>query len=370
MSSLTDALFCGPKATIDLIVNEAFCFVSNIAVKAAEIEKEKKQEVKEVKAEAKAEEIKEIKHEIVEFKELKEESESVLNTNFTVFDDSNKNLVTDDELNNLVEKFRDTVITRSQINLDDEDSVKHVNLIILTTLIAINKANLNEIMNNQEFNISNRDDLVEMNTIYKFYTGTRIFDSISSIQLNEFITSQLLYDVVTVIGEYDDWNMEANMSEIITKAHKRLEMESVTNGKINGLDEVDPVSPIRFDNSILNTNIIDKNSRIPRINKTTKEYIINYLTSIVPEAWIKDNDVTFELERLIDNNPEKDLGTAILRVLYKSGLAGTVEYSLDLDSIVGNGYSLAVKSMDYRNPNVIYPVYVNIEKFPEVIAKF
>ena len=73
--------------------------------------------------------------------------------------------------------------------------------------------------------LKTRDEVVEVNTIYKFFTGTKLVAEESVIQLNEFVTAQLLYDEVSVITEMNDWGIEANFSEILGKVTRRLEYE-------------------------------------------------------------------------------------------------------------------------------------------------
>lgn len=364
MSHLMNALLCGPKATIEYLVNETICLIADTAEKIETKAVEKEAMEQKVRDRVAAEKAAAQKKEIVEFKTIQETVDSVLNTRFSTIDDNKETTLTGDELVNTVERIIDTVVERSSLNLDDEATRDHIKLLVLTTLVLINKANLVEIMNNDEFNISTRDDLVEINTIHRFFTGTKLFDSISCIQISEFITSQLLYEVVNVVGETDDWNLEANMNEIITKAYKKLEMESITNGKNNGLDEIDPVAPIRFDNSVLNVDFVDKNSRIPRMNKTAKEYIINYLNSILGD-YVKKNNIIIDVDRKIDQyDNNKDTGMAEVKVVYDDGMG--ILFDLDLDSVVGNGYSLAVNC---QWAGQIYLAYVNIEKFPEIVTK-
>ena len=303
---------------------------------------------------------KDIMTSIVEYKELYKKVDNLLNVNFTTVADPQDVKLKGDELDNLLEDITEKTIEKSELSLDDEDSRKHMLLIALVTLLAGNKIDLANLFSY----LKNRDEVVEVNTIYKFFTGTKLVAEESVVQLNEFVTAQLLYDEVSVITEMNDWGMEANFSEMLEKVSRRLEYEIASNGKITGEESVDPIVPLTFNQGVLNTAF---DVKIPKFKTTTEEYIKQHILSILPENWKNDNEAELELHHYLDQTDNnRDTGKAVL-TLKIHGIQ-TNEFEIDLDSIAGNGYSIACGAfVDYNIG--ITKVYVNIEKFPKVVAE-
>ena len=363
MSVVGDAILAGRLG--EFIVNEFHVMLStmmyNSALKAVEREKKAKEAQGEVNDQP---EEQNFKAEIIEYKKALDEADSILNVKFNTVDEEATGVLSEDELNNALDTIVESTVNRSQLNLDDEDSLKHIKKIVATVFIADNKANLEDVFKTgNSFGIENRDDLIEVNTIYRFFTGQKLFAGESCVQLNEFVTAQLLFDTVSVIAETNDWGLEANIADILAKAKKRLEKELATNGKLTGEDSVDPVVPISFNQGILNAAF---NQREPKMKKTTEEYIKEHIISILPADWVNDNQIKLEIKHSIDiydNN--RDTGLAEMTV-FVHGIPSGNTFIIDLDSISGNGY--CIRTLAFVN-NQYYKFYVNIEKFPEIITK-
>lgn len=363
MSVLGDAILSGKVG--ELIVNEFNVMLSTImynsAVREVERKKAKEQHI-ETQEEVNEEPI--TKAEIVEYKKILDEADSILNVKFNTIDDQATGKLSEDEMNNTLDTIIENTLNRSQLNLDDEDSLKHIKKIVATALVADNKVNLEDVFKTgNSFGIINRDDLIEVNTIYRFLTGQKLFASESCVQLNEFVTAQLLFDTISVIAETNDWGLEANIAEMLAKTKKRLERELATNGKLTGEDSVDPVVPINFNQGILNAAF---NQREPKMKKTTEEYIKDHIMSILPADWVNDNQIRLEIKHSIDiydNN--RDTGLAEMTV-FVHGVPSGNTFIIDLDSVSGNGY--CIRTLAFVN-NQYYKFYVNIEKFPEIVNK-
>lgn len=344
LNDVLEAVCCGPMAVAELIVNEAFCAMANSTAKRIE-----KKAVKENKNKQKMELA------IVEKKEENLNEENILNVHFSTVEEEQNS--TEDEVINFIEDVSDKVIERSNLNLDE--SRNDIDIITVAVLLSTNKIKLTKLV--FDHYLKSQDDNIKLNTIYKFFNGTKLFTKVSAIQLNEIITSQLLYETIIVISELDDTLTNNKiMTEIVVKTKRRLENEIITAGKMID-DTVDPVVPVHFNNGVLN--LINNETR--KISKTTAEYLINLLNEIIPEKWIKENDITFEVKKY--NDPydiNKDTGMAILTVKCNGEIMHT--FTVDLDSVVGNGYCIEIPSY-FPDQLLCQSLFVSIEKFPEIV---
>ena len=348
MRYFLDALICGPAATAEYFVNGAcealanvFCFVSDLETKSKTKAAENKA------AETTTTEKTEEKAEIIEFVQAKEKVNSTINAQFsTVDEDLQDNKFTEDQVSNFIDDIVDKVVKNSELNLDSEKDLNDIKLTSLALLLAINKAKYTAKISTEY--IKNLDDQVELNTIYKFFTNTKFFTgNVSCIQLNEVITTQLLYDTVITIYETEDFSQNEVMTQILTKTKKRLEKEAISTAVLN--DEVDPVTPVVFNQGILGSAFSGKH---PKVSKTTEEYIINYISNILPADWVRDNSITLEMSPKQDMiDPNKDTGMAILTVKVFGEVMKT--FDIDLDTITGNGYGLGIPAYfpDPQQPN-------------------
>lgn len=359
MGYFTDALISGPKATGEYFTNGFFCVFADILCAVSGLEAKNKKKVADDTTETSTGE-NNFKAEIITFQDVKDQVTSAINANFSTVEDElvNKKF-TEDQVSNYIEDIVDKVVTVSGLNLDSEKDLNDIRLTTLAVLLAIDKIKYTSKIST-EF-LKNRDDVVELNTIYKFFTNTRYFTKESSIQLNEVITSQLLYDTVTSIYETEDFSKDEVMTSILNKTKKRLEKEAISTAALTDSD-VDPVIPVIFNQGILGSAF---NGMTPKLNITTEEYIINELTKILPADWMKENSITLEMsprQNIID--PNKDTGMALLTVK----LFGEVmkQFLVDLDTITGNGYGLGIPAyiQGYQQP---VTMFVSIEKFPNII---
>lgn len=359
MGYFLDAIICGPAAVAEYISNEFYCLLADGINAIVEIEeKAEKKAAKETTKETVKEINNNFKAEIVEFKEIKDKVNSVINADFSTMDDDEINSkLTEDETSNYIEDIVEKVTAISDFDSDKE--INDVKLTALAVLLAINKVKFTSKIST-EF-LKNRDDVVELNTIYRFFTNIKYFAKESSIQLNEVIRSQLLYDTVITIYNMEDFSKDEVMSSILAKAKKRLEKEAISNAALTDSD-VDPVTPVVFDQYVLGSAF---NGKTPKVTKTTQEYIIGLINSILPADWVRDNSITFEMAPRQDMvDPNKDTGMAILTVKLFGEIAK--QFSVDLDNITGNGYSLGIPAyvQGYQQPVVLF---VSIEKFPNII---
>lgn len=358
-----DALVCGPAATFEFISN-SFCeyVLAPILCLTSDMETNSKAAKKEAAKETTTTEKTE-KAEIIEFVEAKEKVNSTINAQFSTVEDEDlqDNKFSEDQISNYIDDIVDKVITVSGLNLDSEKDLNDIKLTTLALLLAINKAKYTAKISTEY--IKNLDDQVELNTIYKFFTNTKFFTGVSCIQLNEVITTQLLYDTVTSIYETEDFSQDEVMTRILTKTKKRMEKEAVSTAAL--LDEVDPVTPVVFNQGILGSAFSGK---YPKVPKTTEGYIVNYITNILPADWVRDNSVTIELSPKQDMvDPNKDTGMALLTVKIFGEVMKT--FDVDLDTITGNGYGLGIPAYfpTPQNQAVVKTLFVSIEKFPNII---
>lgn len=364
MRYFLDALICGPAATADYFVNEfcervlapILCLTSDIETKSKEkaAEKETAKETTTEKTE---------KAEIIEFAEAKEKVNSTINAQFSTVDDEDilDKKFTEDQVSNYVDDIVDKVVTVSGLNLDSEKDLNDIKLTTLALLLAINKAKFTAKLSTEY--LKTMDEQIELNTIYKFFTNTKFFNSVSCIQLNEVITTQLLYDTVTSIYETQDFSQDEVMTQILAKTKKRLEKEAISTAALN--DEVDPVTPVVFNQGVLSSAFSGKH---PKVAKTTEEYIINFIKGILPEDWVRDNSVTLEMSPKQDMfDPNKDTGMALLTVKIFGEVMKT--FDVDLDTITGNGYGLGIPAYfpGPQNQPIVQTLFVSIEKFPNII---
>lgn len=358
----------GPLAVLDAIATDICLFLADAAVDA-----DKKAEAKKLKTEYgtknKTEKTEEKKEEhpqgtqiinLDEFKAEQEAAKSVLN--FDVAEEKvpepTERHMSSDDLENLLDNNVTWVTMASQINVDENQ--RDIKLISLALLAAIDRISVVQVAGNSH--LLNLDDIIEVNTIYKFFTGSKLFANQGSIQLNEVVTSQLLYDTVAMLYEKTEWASDPVFSNIMEKVNKRLELEIASNGKLNqdeGAEE--PVTPVFFNQTILGNPYGEVPK--PNVGKSKLDFIQKTLEGLVPEQ------NTIEVKSFIDPYiPTSLRDTGCAQVNVKLGDVTILEELIDLDNIAANGFSLRVKAfMPYLN-RIDY-MWVNIEKFPHIITK-
>lgn len=355
----------GPLAVLDAIFTDICLFLSEGTISTDKKAEEKKTTTEYDGTETKTE-TKEEKAEIVNVEQYKAEREAAKSVlNFDVSDveapQPNERHMKDDELENLLDDNVTWVTMASQLNVDENQ--KDIKLITLALLAAIDRASITQIAGNGH--LLNQDDIVELNTIYKFFCGTKLFSNQGAIQLNELITSQLLYDTVAMLYEKKtEWSQDPVFSNIMEKTRKRLELEIASNGKLNQDEGAeDPVSPVFFNQTILGNPF----GEVPKPNagKSKLDYIKNYLKGIVP-VQIADMIQVDSFIDPYDPRSLRDTGCAIVSIKNEDGLTMN-DALVDLDNIAANGFSLQVKTF-YPDRNITGYTWVNIEKFPEVVA--
>lgn len=341
------------------LVNELYVILGNVLVKSSEraLEKAAKKAASEEKLNN---ENNDLKAEIIEFKKFNDNVTSALNVEFTTVEDGENRdkRFSEDNIANYIEDIVSNVVDKSQLNLDSDKDINDIKLTTLAILLADNKAQFNSKIS-KEF-LRNRDDIVELNTIYKFLTGTKFFTNESAIELREVITSQLLYDITMAIYDTDEFINDIVMTGMVEKVRKRLELELASNVKLGG-DIVEAISPIMFNNGILN------GTKQPKVAKTTEEYLKDYLINLMDKDWVEKNSISIEMTPkgwTFDNYPSRDTGAVLVSI--KSYDTVIKMYTLDLDTITGTGYSLEIPANIENN---IVPMYVSIEKYPEIIKK-
>lgn len=343
----------GPLAVIDAIATDVCLWICDItAPKTAVTEK--------LNTETKTEN-KDTDIVILEkYKTDQEKAKSVLNFSVSEQPEVKESSMTDDELEELLESVSSKVIMSSGIEVAEEQKV--INLAQLALLAAINKCTVVQVASNGH--LPSQDDIVTVNTIFKWFTGTKLFPSQGAVQLNEVITSQLLYDIVTeMYNTKDNWQQDEVFSNIVEKVRKRLELENASQGKLNQ-DEgsEDAVVPVFFNQRILDNPF----GEIPKgtVKKTETEYIRKFLEGLLPE------DLKVSIQYFMDPYDPRSLrDTGCVEAVITSNDYPINKLLVDLDNIAANGYSVRIPTW-YADRNSVDGMWISMEKFPEVIKNY
>ena len=161
----------------------------------------------------------------------------------------------------------------------------------------------------------------------------------------------------TNIGDNEEFK---NLVKIINKrSKKKREAER------KGIKEFPNVADPIIEEAIVPDNNKIFNIREPRINHKVMEYLIYRFSEILKE----DEHFMFQINGLIDNYDVsynvRDIAQAVIKCTDMQDGSYCI-YSIDLNTIVGNGFNLIVPT---RFKDVLMDVYVNIDKHPDIVRK-
>lgn len=248
-----------------------------------------------------------------------------------------------------------------RLNPDMSDSlIRHTVLTILYLGNVISNYELKEHCDNND-----PDRYTEINSIGKFlFNGFKIFLDQNCYDVSEFISMKELKDIINSLDTKLNWTGNEDYIDIVNSVRKGYTANKNKENLFNGVEPVDE-SPILFNNAVLSQGIGDIDNPNPRLNSK----VVKLLKKMIGNILKDDKSFTFDILPATDNyNPDyilRDVGQAVIKCV-NTDTGAYCLYSIDLNTIVGNGYNLI---MPTNFNGIIQDIYVNIEKHPDIIRK-
>lgn len=242
--------------------------------------------------------------------------------------------------------------------VDDKLRESDIRNTVLTILFLTNNINVFDMGDHFDQNATDTD--IEINTVAKYLTNYKIFVSVETYDLEEFMTPTQLKNIVDSMGTKLNWTGNQDYIDIVKAIKEGSKNEKNQTKKVEIPNVPDPILKVPMD---INSDIY--NPPQPKIDHKVFAYLVERFGEILKDV----DDFKFSIYPAIDNTDMnytvRDIGQAIIRCTdMKDG--SYCLFSIDLNTIVGNGFNLIVPS---TFSNILQDIYVNIDKHPEIVKK-
>lgn len=259
----------------------------------------------------------------------------------------------DDTIENIISK-----VTQLSGNIMETDP-DIARCIILTILFSVDKINSSQLLDH--LNPKQRDSITAINTVYKYFNDTKLFDYENCWEMNEFVSMKELMVIVNQLNVVVDWRGVRRWKDITDKIIRGYSSNSKAENEMNGVPEAAPETPIIFNNAVLAGEFDYPD---PKLNKKVRNTIIKKITKLIP-----GNYRILSVDAVADMNSKESMAndTAIAGVTIQDPMGTSKSFMIDIDSIIGNGYNIIV--MMPTNTGTILPVFVNLDIEPMIATK-
>ena len=291
------------------------------------------------------------------FKKLKKTKPK---TDMSMFDkkvvfDEKKPILSDDDIENLISYVIKDV--RKFDTCVKDSTIRHCVLVILVITNKISTFDLTDHLDNND-----PDAKLVVNALCDFLEDRTMLVGIEVNDLEQYVSIDQLKLIIDSLYNNCNWEGDKQFSKIVKTVKKGYKAKLESKGSKREFPVVaDPILAER-----MNFNIGDiLNIREPRIEHNVYEYLVYRFSEILRN----EDHFMFTINGAVDcnnlNYNVNDIAQAVIKCT-DMGTGDYCLYSIDLNTIVGNGFNLIVPT---SFGSILQDVYVNIDKYPELVRK-
>ena len=265
----------------------------------------------------------------------------------------------DDDIENII-----TYVIRDVKKLNPDMNEALIRNTVLTVLFLTDMISAFQMHEHKDFNHPDND--TEINSIAKFLSdGYKVYIATDCYDISEFMTMKELKDIINSIDTKLNWTGNSDYIEIVEAVRKGYTANKVKEELFNGVMPEDE-EPVLFNSTVISQPF---DPSLTPIAPVISNKVLKYLKARISHILREDKNFTFELTPATDNyNPNyivRDIAQVVIKCTDNRDGSYCL-YSIDLNTIVGNGYNLIVPS---NFNGILQDIYVNIEKHPDIIRR-
>ena len=260
-----------------------------------------------------------------------------------------------DDIENII-----TYVVKDVKKIDNSIKNHTIRNAVLAVLYMTDAINIYQM--SDHFDPKAKETDLEINAIGFYLTNFKIFVSVDVHELEQFITVDQLKLIVDSLSTKLNWTGNQDYIDIVKAVKEGFRNIKAENKKEKQFPVVnDPILQETVDyadNGIINV-------KEPKIDHKVFEYLVFRFSEILKDC----DNFMFSIFPAIDNKDPaynaRDIAQAIIKCTNMQDGSYCL-FSIDLNTIVGNGFNLIVPSVF---KDIMQDVYINIDKHPDIVKK-